>query len=372
MKGLLGRGKYAEERSQIKRIYLHIGHYKTGTTALQWFLAHNRRKLAAHSIDYLEHRMNHNKHSVYAFSVLREAGVKNLMHGFHLKCSAATHWSGLFDAVRASAAPTCLISSEEFIRFGAHDGISDRLADVAALGEDIEIRVIVYLRPPDSHIRSWYNQLVKMGQPLPGFNTAVTEVMEPIHYDYALALRPWVDVFGPEAVIVRPYGPMTREDNDLYADFLSIFDIDFGDIWLKSVPGEDPNPRMDDRHVEFVRLMQNAQVNPDTVGWARKRAQEFLDREIQAKTQPAQSFDDIMDRAAVGLDWVGGLPHCGVDIDAYAAQLPNPAPSGEAELERLSGFLLGEIRHLRQTLMSGQYEVKKRLEALEAKLGQDT
>ena len=237
-----------------KRLYIHVGHYKTGTSALQFLMDLNRAPLAEMGVNYLEFGCHNSKHSRFAFSILREAGVETLMHGYANPASSAELWRDLFAAVRSSKQATCVISSEEFMRIGCFPDAHAQLRTLAAEAHDIDVRVIVYLRPPDSHLRSWYNQLVKMGQPVPAFNQAVCEVIEPVHYNYAQALAPWSDVFGPDAMIVRPYKSEWRGGTGLYSDFLSIFDLPLDTEKLR-LPKKDPNPRLQDQVTDLVRLM---------------------------------------------------------------------------------------------------------------------
>ena len=110
-------------------------------------------------------------------------------------------------------------------------------------------------------MRSCYNQLVKMNTAPSDFNTAVCRQMEPVHYDYALALRPWIEIFGKAALTVRPYLEDFRQDGGLYRDFLSVFGIDFdrpprGGGWR--LPADDVNPRLDDWILDLNRVLQAA------------------------------------------------------------------------------------------------------------------
>ena len=66
-----------------KTLYIHIGHYKTGTTALQVFASRHQAMLAeTHGLDYPSVRIHNAKHSGYAFALYKAAGVETLMHGY--------------------------------------------------------------------------------------------------------------------------------------------------------------------------------------------------------------------------------------------------------------------------------------------------
>lgn len=351
-----------------KTLYLHIGHYKTGTSALQLFLARNRKALVRQGLDYLRYGCFMSKHSRFAFSLLKEAGVDRLMHRYNNPNSAEVLWRELLAAVRASKAQTCLISTEEFMRIGAYEEACAGLAQVAAgRGDDIDIRVIVYLRAPDDHLRSWYNQLVKMQIPVPDFTAAVTEVMEPVHYDYGLALRPWIEVFGPEAVIVRPYDPATRHGTGLYEDFLGVFGIDF-DAGHFRLPDADPNPRLDDRILPLVRMMQNAGLPDAAVNRAKARAAAYLAQEYAHSQGWDQGFEQVVSRARAGLSTLEGLPQSAIDTAAMRACLPMAEDDQSRQTQLLLGFVFAELKAQRRTAAHNNAQLAERLEALEKAL----
>ena len=353
-----------------KVLWLHIGHYKTGTTALQVFLAQNRKALLRAGLDYPEQGQAHSKHSLLAFALYRAAGVETLMHGYAQPETPEEVWDALFDALRASPAPAGLVSSEEFMRLGAHPAAARRLAAIVARAPDIEFRVIAWLRAPQDHLRSWYNQLVKMGITVPGFDETVTRVMEPVHYDYACAVAPWIEIFGAEAVTLRGYRPEWRQGTGLYEDALAAL----GPGWPlrgAKLPGADPNPRLEESEAELVRLMQNAGFPKFSVIWARKRAEAMRARAAALETGTPQSFEAVAARAGEGLDRLAALPGCAADLDAFRADLPRPAGPREAALQDGLGLVLSELNHLRKTSQASEAALKRRIEALEARLGME-
>ena len=345
-----------------KTLHLHIGHFKTGTTALQVFLARNPRLLERHDLEYAAPFIHNAKHSGLAFPIYHAAGVTTLMHGYKANDTPEERWHALFDAVRKSQRSGVIVSSEEFMRLGGIPAACDKLPRLAALAPDIRVRVIAYLRAPDAHLRSWYNQLVKMRVKVPDFNTAVRDVIEPVHTDYALALRPWIETFGTDNVIVRPYADSFRSGTGLYADFLSLFGVTLPDAGKLSLPDGDPNPRLDERTLEIVRLLQNAGAAPKLVKQLQQRAMAHF----EVEGIPEIAFDEVRARIGDGLRELVALPHNGVDIDAFAAQLPRPEDPERIEQARMTGFLLSEINLLRARFNKAEPEINARLDALEA------
>ena len=355
-----------------KTLFLHIGHFKTGTTALQAFLGDNPKFLGKHQLAYGKANQHLSKHSIYAFSLYKAAGVTRLMHGYDKPDTPDALWTALFDEVRASRARSVIVSSEEFMRLGQYPQAAQHLRQIVQThAQDLDIRVIAYLRPPARHLRSWYNQLVKMGVTVPDFNTAVTQVIEPIHYDYALALKPWAEIFGPGALIVRPYHEASRHDDSLYRDFLSIFGLELPDHGVK-LPLIDPNPRMDDSVLELVRMMQNAGIPQDVLDWTVIRAQKFDEQQQGAGLDsPAADFDAVRAQTASGLE---GLQHL-IAADStglaqsLAAHLPEPEPQAERDIWRMTGVLLNELHALRQRMIKENAGIHDRIHRLEQQLG---
>ena len=351
--------------STARELILHIGHYKTGTTALQVFLERNRALLAGQGLMYAQAPVKFSKHSALAFSLLRDAGVTALMHDFRNRHSAAELWQELFAATRALPEGTSmLVSSEEFIRLGAHPAAAALLRAQIDTARDLRFRVIAYLRPPQEHLRSWYNQLVKMGVPVGGFDAAVRAQMEAVHWDYALALKPWIALFGPEAIVLRSFEPDLRDGDALFEDFLAA--LGHGLPMAASTTPGDPNPRMDDRVLGIRRALTRAGLPKDLAGQVMARAKASFDAETAADAlSDAPDFDTIRQRADAGIAALAALPGAG-DLNAalLRAALPAPQDAGERQLEQAVVALSSELAQMR----SAQLRQAARLNALEKRL----
>lgn len=346
-----------------KTVVIHIGHYKTGTTALQVFCANNARALRKLGVDYTPEVRHLAKHSRPAFALLKAAGVRALMHGYRDASPVEEIWAELFEAVRKSKAPQVLISSEEFMRLGAHPAAEARLAQIISAQQDaFDFRIIAYLREPQAHLRSWYNQLIKMNIPVPGFNAAVRSVMEPIHYDYALALGPWLRLFGTKAVTIRAYTDALREGDALFADFLEALGLPPQPLqkWVR--PEADVNPRMDDRLLEVARMMRLLDIPKAMRERMLVRAGAFLD----LAGDPAADMAGIAQRAQAGLAEVATLPGAQFDTQSFAQALPQPDDPRIGEQAALFGLLLQEHRRLSHASDNKIEALTKRIEALEA------
>jgi len=350
-----------------KTVYLHIGHFKTGTTALQNMFVENKGPLRKCGVRYAKSFCNDKKHSNLAFSILKHAGVRNLLHGYAKPTSPHDIWSELFKEARTCKVDSFLISTEELMRIGAHPKAAALLREIIdPVRTEFEFRIIAYMRAPNDHLRSWYNQLVKMNTgPTPEFETAVRDVMEPVHYDYAAALAPWIDIFGQDAVIVRPYHEGLRAQGALAADFLSVLGID--DTKKFTFSPEDHNPKLGDDAVEVTRIMQMAGASRDDI----ERALRRIDRIRTANNHDSgPEFERIILQARAGLSVLKDLPNCTVDVAEFLKQLPQDrSAKGTSEIEALSEvlmFLVADMQILRTNLHERQADLLKRIVALEA------
>jgi len=346
--------------TQIRDLILHIGHYKTGTTALQVFLNSNQAMLARQGLVYARKPLRQAKHSELALVMLRDAGVQTLMHGFDAPRSAPVVWNRLFAAVRAlDDGQRMLVSSEEFMRFGAHPAAMDLLRAVLQSATDIRLRVIAYLRPPGEHLRSWHNQLVKLGLETAGFNAAVAR-MEPVHWDYSAALQPWVDLVGADQVILRGFDDGLRQGDALFADFLSALECPMP--LLAEPPLTDPNPRLDDRLLALRRGLARAGLPRDEAARWMGRASEAL-----ADEAPSADFVALRQMAVAGIEALATLPGAGFDPTRLLASLPQKQEPETSETEALIALLAAEVARLHRQGAA----IEARLAAIEARLSNE-
>jgi hypothetical protein len=347
-----------------KTLFLHIGHFKTGTTAIQVFCEWNRAVLALKGLNYADFSRWNSKHSFLAFSIYRAVGVKTLLHRFALDTPPEELWEALFKEVRESRQPATLISSEEFIRMGAFPEAVARLRRILARAPDIDVRVIVYLREPADHLRSWFNQLVKMGQKVPGYNRAVHDEMEVVHIDYASALAPWIDLVGKDRVQIRSYISPGDDGRALLEDFVRALGLRMPKFGVR-FPSKDPNPRLDARSEQLKRIMHNARIQDDIVRNTLKRAQDYFARELADRPEP--DMRGTADRIRAGLDRLEAerLPDCHIDFEKFRGRLLEPEDPETTERTLMLGFLLEELHFVREMQAKRITEVEKRLKALQ-------
>jgi hypothetical protein len=225
-----------------KTLYLHIGSPKTGSTALQYFFAHNQERLRHEGICYPRYKRNPSIHNhLYFSNLVVKAGAKRHREASARDRSLARRRIIAYMQKVINEAGSChsiLISCEEM--FFARDPFI--LADIQVLFTSI--RLVVYLRRQDQFIESYYLQYYKMGK-----------IREPIHshkflkddfwLDYHARLESWAAVFGHDCIIVRPFEKSQLRNADLFSDFLfNVFGIERC-VDFERPKADRSNPRVD-------------------------------------------------------------------------------------------------------------------------------
>jgi len=227
--------KIAPQRKDVDvsmtRFVLHIGYGKTGTTAIQRFLHHNRALLAKAK-------------ALYPDFFIQGAWLNAFDHNFLGRALAGrVGWWGqsaeqligqVTDQAHDAAIDTVILSAETFLggvepwEFDdeadyrrACQAMADRIAR-ALDGHSIEI--IVYLRRQDQWLESVLNQNIKYSGLLPRklANASIEDtcrIYAP-RTDYAASLDPWRAAFGKEVISVGVYERAQLTGGNVIADFL--------------------------------------------------------------------------------------------------------------------------------------------------------
>lgn len=197
--------------------YLHIGAPKTGSTALQQFLAANRDAMAE-------------QQAIYPAATLRGHGHHDL--AFHI-CGGYPAWAtpapiSLDDVAQAfreeiqvlqnAGQRTIILSSENFYLLCAPPAVADFLAGCGITPE--RLTLVVYVRRQDDMQASWYNQRIKAQ----GYSGTLAESIDECRadWDYGVRLAAWRQAFPAARLLVRPYQEADIPGLDVRKDFLGI------------------------------------------------------------------------------------------------------------------------------------------------------
>ena len=205
-----------------RKLYLHIGSHKTGTTSIQHNLAHNTEALAEHGLSYFyESRVPDKNQAPDLHSWLKFVdGERIAPFGMTVR-----HPERLVERLLATKGDV-VISAENFSFFFGEQQIRDLYSHLTLVFSEID--VICYVRRQDRHVISHHQEGSKEERraenQLFGHSGLAIPPWTPDHdlyLDYDRRLSMWADVFGRESLRVRVFDRARLRDNDVVADFFN-------------------------------------------------------------------------------------------------------------------------------------------------------
>lgn len=199
------------------KLYLHIGWSKTGSSAIQAFLHHNQKALAAeHGILFP---------SLVSPDYLSGKGPKNHSHLWRPEEKLPQSILDLQKALDHAQEKglDCILSAE-----AGGDLRFQRLIAEATKGRSIRIIVIGYLRRIDSWVEAAWKQWHHKRPELPQIEDYADKLLSnapPPHLDYIKGLKGWAELADKEDILLKGYDRATLKDQDILADFLEYFGL---------------------------------------------------------------------------------------------------------------------------------------------------
>ena len=199
-----------------KQIVIHIGFPKTATSSIQLGLWNNREELARLGCLYPESGVIAGGHHNLSYEMRSNPRFRPEVGGL----------DQLNAEIAASELDKVIISSEDFA--GIIEPKVRRFKE--AFGE-ADLTIVAYLRRQDEFLQSFWAQLVKTGYYTDSFESWLKRrfflyhaELDVIHGDYYSVLQPWIEVFGAENVIVRPFERAQMKE-DVFHEFLTLCEV---------------------------------------------------------------------------------------------------------------------------------------------------
>ena len=210
----------------MKKLYIHIGTEKTGTTTIQETLFKNRGLIKKQGVLYPE-SLNHSNHVSFclAFMDFNERSELYSVMGCEPNIAAAERFSketlrNLEEEILRSGCDAVVISNEHLhSRITSREEIS-RIKDWAQkIFDDVEI--VCYLRNQADLAISYYSTLIKSGNAPENIFPEFQSI--PHYYDYKNLLDSWCSVFG--GISVRVFSRELLVNGSVVDDVFSILGI---------------------------------------------------------------------------------------------------------------------------------------------------
>lgn len=230
----------------MKKLFLHIGFYKTGSTSLQKNLARNAAALQTQGICYpFAPRAPYTQRWQHAPLAGALPGRKLSWLTPNKAKTLARAYKSMFAAFEASGCDTLVLSSEAFCDPDVNE---TRLRWLQETFAGLDIVVIAYIRRQDTYFLSTYQELIKAG----GTKAfAFSDYGKVDRLYFARRLAPWRKVFGAGKIIVRPFAPNLWPGGELLYDFLPLIGASRDGLRLE----EPANEGLDYRSVELLRQL---------------------------------------------------------------------------------------------------------------------
>ena len=230
-----------------KKLILHVGTHKTGTTYLQRILLKNKYKLLMQGILYptTKYHPVGQQRLAYAF---------NNMNSPHIKSSDTKELDNVFLELKRYLNDEdhkfLLISSENI-----SPNSEPRLLNlIKNFFSGYEVHVFIYVRRQDDYIESLYREHIK----IPNCEKSYfADFKSPHPLDYNDLIHRWEKVFGSDRVNVKSYDIAKSSPGGLWKDFINGFDhivrVDDSDFSIT----KDANTTISNVAIELMRAGNN-------------------------------------------------------------------------------------------------------------------
>ena len=226
-----------------KKLILHIGTEKTGTTSIQEFLYENNEALKDRGVFFPLSPCGSNKfpnHRKLATACFDDGHVDDSFSSLRLSDFEFSNWSEsilkeIKDELKSSDCSVHILSSEHFSsRLKSIDEINRLHTFLSEIYSEIE--VLVYFRRQDQYVVSSYSTLLKSG----GTSSKIlpSKIDETV-LNYYLMCEKWSSIFGESSMNVRIFDRSKLIDSNIISDFMGFIGLDLEGL---ITPEKESNP----------------------------------------------------------------------------------------------------------------------------------
>jgi hypothetical protein len=209
-----------------KKVIVHIGTRKTGTSSIQKTLGENRVELIKHNI-YYPSLKPFNHISIFTpifldapekYGALIKRGVTSNREALKACARLQSKWINEFNKCECD---NFIISAESLtspvFALNAVRRLKEFLEEYFE-----EIVIVVYFRHYNSFINSQVQQVIKNGHGSKSIGTILNQYLDNPNSEifYSNNIKNWVEVFGYDHLIIKPFDIESFRSNSLVEDFL--------------------------------------------------------------------------------------------------------------------------------------------------------
>jgi hypothetical protein len=297
----------------VRKVHLHVGTPKTGTSYLQHVLFHNRPLLRRHGIVYPADRFD--AHFLAALDLMR-------MPWGGLEAQAIGAWDALATAVRRSSGDA--IISHEILATASRVQIG-RALDSLGHGHDTEIHLVLSARDLVRQIPAEWQENVKHRAAL-SYGAFLDRIQDPRRegriptwfwgvQEVPDILDRWGRDLPPEHVHVVTVPPAGGSPELLWKRFVEAFGLDGIDLQLD---GERRNPSLGAAETTLIRRINRAANEELEPAYYRPLVRELLAHETLSRRirTPRLALPPDVHPGASGLEeaWIAEIRARGYDV----------------------------------------------------------
>lgn len=196
------------------QIILHIGQPKTASTAIQLYFRRNRQQLAAQGVLYPT-SLGMKKSFIAPFLSSRGRRANKFSSAEEVVDGLREEFSGSYGKA--------VLSDETIYRCnqGKKQHIKEMFSEHAT-----SWRILCYVRRPDEHIVSSYQQAIRNNSGFNGsFEAYYNKRLKDDYYRYNYQIERWAEIFGRDAVEVRVFHRETLQGGPV-EDFIRWIGLD--------------------------------------------------------------------------------------------------------------------------------------------------
>ncbi len=260
-----------------KKLYLHIGWHKTGSTSIQHFLLKNKQKLInEEKIYYPDEGLLKSAHHLISWG-FRNIPPSSFRMGEVPVQGADEIFNDISNSAYQNNCNTVIVSSEDFCALQP-DEIKQLVSVIQR--HHFDIKMIAYLRRQDQFFESAYNMQVKwwvtrykldFSDYLKSHNTII---------DYTSAIEGWANALGAENIILRPFNQEKLIGGDVRTDFCNTVGINWKNYGITI---ERTNISLSAQTLEFLKTMNNLDLQEDEHKKIVRRLLEYDAKQKQPK-----------------------------------------------------------------------------------------